>query len=67
MRDLRETAEAQHEITVLKQQIERDIEDLKESIQESDFALKSRNITVPAIDSSRGDELTDAMDKPIEP
>lgn len=66
MRDLRETAEAQHEITVLKQQIERDIEDLKESIHESDFALKSRNISAPAIESSgdeRVDELTNAMDK----
>lgn len=66
MRDLRETAEAQHEITVLKQQIERDIEDLKESIQESDFALKSRNIDVPTIESSwdeTGDELNEAMAK----
>ena len=66
MRDLRETAEAQHEITVLRQQIERDIEDLKESIRESDFALKSRNIGTPAISSSAdetADELTAVMDK----
>lgn len=66
MRDLRETGEAQHEITVLKQQIDRDVEDLKESIQESDFALKSRNIEVPTIESSgdeTGDELNDVMDK----
>jgi len=66
LRDLRETAEAQHEISVLKQQIERDIEDLKESIQESDFALKSRNIDVPTIESSgdeTSDELNDGMDK----
>lgn len=66
LRDLRETGEAQHEITVLKQQIERDVEDLKESIQESDFALKSRNIEVPTIELSgdeTGDELNDVMDK----
>ncbi|CAJ1930289.1 unnamed protein product [Cylindrotheca closterium] len=60
LRDLRETAEAQHEITVLKQQIARDIEDLKESIQESDFALKSRNIDIPTIELD-GDEIGDGL------
>lgn len=65
MKDLRHTAEAQHEITVLKQQIERDVEDLKESLQESDFALKSKNIQVPIVDlpeDETGSELNDVMD-----
>lgn len=65
MGHLRENAEMQHEVAILKEQIGRDLEDLKEAIHVSDADLRSRNIDVPTIGMEgdhTGELLNDAMD-----
>lgn len=65
MSRLRENAEMQHEVAILKEQIGRDLEDVNESIHSSDADLRSRNIAVPTVDipgDETGDLLNDAMD-----
>lgn len=64
---LRSTLEAQHAIAVLKDQIAKDMEELKESVHESNFGLGRFNITSPGQESFQTEEndsvLADAIEK----
>ena len=68
VQDLRLSADAQNEITVLKDQVLKDVERLQEAIDENSFELQKFGLTAPAkiqteIDEDKGEDMIVDLEK----